>query len=138
MAKAMRRKINVFLNGVGGLTKADVQGKTVQTLFDIPVAVSDNISIAENCDKLYGSTYGYEYTTPTATSDAATTIFILRFSPEACCGIQSLPVTVEKLGSLETKDATRVRIKWYPGLMLQSIITCAKVTGILVTGTVAA
>jgi len=138
MSKAMRRYINVFLNGVGGLTKEAIQGKTVQTLFDIPIGVSDNILNTENNDKLYGSTYGYEYTTPAATSDGATSIFILRFAPEACCGIQSLPITTEKLGSLETKDAERVRIKWYPGLMLQSIITCAKVTGIDVDGTVAA
>jgi hypothetical protein len=140
MAKGMRRYINKYLNGVGGITKTDLQGKTVQTLFDIPVGVSDNISIAENCDKLYGSTYyGYEYTTPAATSDGATSIFILKFAPEACCGIQSGGgIQVEKLGNLETKDASRVRIKWYPGLMLQSIITCAKVTGIDWDGTVAA
>jgi len=42
------------------------------------------------------------------------------------------------MGSLETKDAERVRIKWYPGLMLQSIISAAKVSGILVAGTVTA
>jgi hypothetical protein len=138
MAKGMRRSINKYLNGVGGITKTDLQGKTVQTLFDTPVGVSDNISIAENCDLLYGSTYGYKYTTPTATSDGATSIFLLRFAPESVCGIQSLPITVEKLGNLETKDASRVRIKWYPGLMLQKIITVAKVTGIDWDGTVAA
>ena len=139
MAKAMRRAINKFLNGVGGMTKAEIQGKTVQTLFDIPVFVSDRISIAENCNKLFGSTYGYEHTTPTATSDVSTTIFILRFAPEAVCGIQSGgTINVEKLGSLETKDAERVRIKWYPAIMLQKIISCTKLTGVLYTGTVTA
>jgi hypothetical protein len=138
MAKGMRRSINKYLNGVGGITKGDVQGKTVQTLFDIPVGVSDNILITENCDKAYTTYYGFEYTTPAATSDGATSIFVLKFAPESCCGIQSLPITVEKLGNLETKDASRVRIKWYPGLMLQKIITVAKVTGIDWDGTVAA
>ena len=139
MAKAMRRAINVFLNGVGGLTKEAIQGKTVQTLFDIPIAVSDYISVAENCDKVFGSTYGYQHTTPSATSDVSTTIFVLRFAPEAVCGIQSGgTIQVERLGSLETKDAERVRIKWYPAVMLQKIITVGKLTGVLYTGTVAA
>ncbi len=139
MAKGMRRYINVFLNSVGGLTKSEIQGKTVQTLFDIPVGVSDNISVAENCDLLYGSTYGFAHTTPAATSDGATTIFVLTLSEEACCGIQSDGgIKVEKLGNLETKDASRVRIKWYPAIMLQKIITCTKLTGIDWDGIVAA
>jgi len=50
-----------------------------------------------------------------------------------------MPITVDQIGKLETKDAERVRIKWYPGLMLQNIITSSKVTGIdAVTQTVAA
>ena len=139
MSKAMRRNLNKYLNGVGGITKAEVQGKTVQTLFDIPVAVSDYIIDTEDATKDYGNgKYGFDYTVGTAkstTSDAATTIFALHFAPEGVCGIQSLPITVENLGALETKDAVRVRIKWYPGLMLQSIISAAKVSGILVAGT---
>lgn len=140
MAKGMRRSINKYLNGVGGITKAEIQGKTVQTLFDIPVAVSDNISIAENCDLLYGATYyGYAYTTPAATSDGATSIFLITFAEDSCCGVQSEGgIQVKKLGDLETKDAQRVRIKWYPALMLQKIITCTKLTGIDWDGTVAA
>jgi len=142
MSKAMRRGINKYLQGVGGLTKIAAEGKTVQTLFDIPIAVSDYIIDTEDATKNYGNgTYGFDYTTGTAkttTSDAGTTIFVLRFAPEAVCGLQSLPITVERMGSLETKDAERVRIKWYPGLMLQSIISAAKVSGILVAGTVTA
>ena len=144
MTKMMRRYINVFLNGVGGLTKEMVQGKTVQTMFDIPVAVSDRLSDDEACDLSYGAVagsggYGHNYGEGRALGDDddSTSIFILRFAPEAVCGLQSLPITVEKLGNLETKDAQRVRIKWYPSLMLQSIITCSKVTGIDPDGVVA-
>ncbi len=139
MSKAMRRNLNKYLNGVGGMTKAMISGKTVQTLFDVPVAVSDYIIDTEDATKDYGNgTYGFDYTVGTAkstTSDLATTIFVLHFAPDGVCGIQSLPVTVEEPIKLETKDAVRVRIKWYPGLMLQSIITAAKVSGILVAGT---
>lgn len=138
MSKTMRRYINKYLNGVGGITKSEVQGKSVQTLFDVPVVVSDYISSAENCNQLLGSYYGFEPTTPAATSDGATSIFVLKFAPESCCGIQSGgTINVTKLGPLETKDAERVRIKWYPGVMLQKIITCTKVTGIDMDGTVA-
>ncbi len=142
MSKTMRRKINQYLNAVSGVTKTEVQGKTLQTICDIPIAVSDYIINTEDADLSYGGpAHGFTYTVGTAkstTSDNATTIFCLKFAPEGVCGIQSLPITVERLGSLETKDATRVRIKWYPGLMLQRIIWASKVTGILVTGTVTA
>ena len=47
-------------------------------------------------------------------------------------------ITTDRIGNLETKDAKRTRIKWYPGLMLQSLISCSKVTGIDADGTVAA
>lgn len=140
MSKAMRRGINKYLNGVGGITKEASQGKTVQTLFDVPIAVSDWIIDTEDATLDYGDgTYGFDYTVGTAkstTSDVATTIFVLRFAPEAFCGLQSMPITVERVGSLETKDAERVRIKWYPSIMLQQIISCAKVSGVLVAGVV--
>jgi len=139
MSKALRRYINKFLNGVGGITKTDIQGKTVQTLFDVPVAVSDYVSNGESCDLDYNSSnYGHNYADGTGLGDddGATSIFVLQFGPKALCGVQSLPITTEKFDKLETKDASRVRIKWYPSIMLQSIISCAKVTGIDYDGTV--
>lgn len=134
MTKQSRRNLNEYLNGVGGITKEAVQGKTVQTLFDVPIAISDYLSNDEACDSVYyySGNYGHDYAdgTALANDDDGTTVFVLRFAPEAVCGLQSLPITTERLGSLETKDAERVRIKWYPSLMLQSIITCAKYSGI--------
>ena len=145
MSKLMRREINQYLHAAGGITYVDQANARVQTLFGVPVAVTDEISDNEDCTKQYGTLYGFDYTmattfTPTATTAAGTTIFVLRFAPEAVCGLQSGGgITVERLGSLETKDAERVRIKWYPGLMLQSIISASKVTGIAtVTQAVAA
>ncbi|MCJ7743297.1 MAG: hypothetical protein MUO99_01885, partial [Dehalococcoidales bacterium] len=147
MSKAMRRAINKYLHGVGGITYADGANGRIQQLFGINVAVSDYISNDEDATTAYGTNeaaaavYGHSYTDGIAlgtTSDSATSIFVLQFAPDACCGIQSLPITTERLGPLETKDAERVRIKWYPGVMLQNIVTCSKVTGILVAGTVTA
>lgn len=138
MSKAMRRGINKYLHGAGGITYEDFANKRVQTLFGVPVGVSEYISDAENCDKDYGTYFGFEHTTPAATSDGATTIFILSFGPKACCGTQNGTITTVPLGDLETKDANRYRIKWYVSLMLQNILTCAKITGVDFDGVVAA
>ena len=145
MSKRMRRHINKYLNGVGGITKMDIQGGSVQTLFDVPVAVSDHIRDNEAADLQYGSNeagtavYGHNYADGDgADDDGASTIFCLRFAPEAVCGIQSKPLSVIKIGDLEAKDAQRVRIVWYPGLMFQKLISSSKVTGIDVDGVVAA
>tara|TARA_Y100000310_G_scaffold344779_1_gene459454 strand:+ start:518 stop:1510 length:993 start_codon:yes stop_codon:yes gene_type:complete len=142
-SKLMRRSINKYLNGVGGITKGDVQGKTVQTLFDVPMVVSDHIRNNESADLQYGTNeaaaavYGHNYADSAGgDDDGGTSIFFLRFAPEACCGIQSLGITTDRIGNLETKDAQRVRIKWYPGLMLQNLVSCAKVTGADADGTV--
>jgi len=134
MTKQMRRNINKYLITAGGITHSDLANRRVQTLFEIPVAVSDYLSDDENVNEnYYGTVYGHEYEegTALATDENSTTIFILRFAPEACCGLQSGGgLTTEKWDKLETKDASRVRIKWYPSLMFQNILTCAKVTGI--------
>ena len=146
MSKQMRRSINKYLNGVGGMTKEMIGGKTVQTLFDVPIAVTDWIADNESAYLQYGTNesgtavYGHNYAdTPGEDDDGGTTIFVLRFGPKQFTGLQSGGgLMVENLGALETKDATRVRIKWYPSVMLQQIISCTKVTGIDVDGTVAA
>jgi len=134
MTKQLRRNINKYLNAVGGITKAEHMGESVQTLFGIELAVSDHLSDNESCDLDYDSSgqYGHQYTDGTGLGDddSATSVFVLQFAPDAFCGIQSMPVTTEKFAKLETKDAARVRIKWYPGIMLQNILSCSKVTGI--------
>lgn len=145
MSKLMRRNINKYLRGVGGITYQDAGQGRIQELFGVPVAVSDFISNTEDCTKDYGpaagvNEFGHDYTQGTPyTASTSTTIFVLQFAPDAVCGIQSLPITTKKMGDLETKDAERVRIKWYPGLMFQNIVTASKVTGIdAVTQAVAA
>jgi hypothetical protein len=39
---------------------------------------------------------------------------------------------VERVGSLETKDATRTRIKWYSSLALFNAVKLANLTGVRV------
>jgi len=130
MSKQMRRNANKYLVAAGGISYDDKANKRVQTLLGIPVGVSDYIKDTENCDKNFGTYFGYEPTTPAATSDASTSIFILSFDVKGCCGLQNGDITTVPLGDLEIKDASRWRIKWYVSMMLQNILSCAKVTGL--------
>lgn len=139
MSKMMRRYINKYLHGVGGITYQDAANGRIQTLFETPVMVSDYVRDTENVLNAYVSTTDYGYDVDVTTTDVATSIFILGFGPKALQGIQAGPITIEEVTeTLETKDASRYRIKWYVSLMLQNILTCAKVTGVDPDGTVAA
>jgi len=138
MTKQMRRYINKYLHGVGGITYQDAANARVQTLFGIPVAVSDYLVDTENVLQAYVSTTDWGHDVDVETTDVATSIFILSFGPQACQGLQSGIPDVEVFEKLETKNASRYRIVWYPSLMLQNILTCVKVTGIDVDGAVAA
>jgi hypothetical protein len=146
MSKLMRRYINKYLNGVGGITKTEIMGKTVQTLFDVPVVTDDRVSDDESADLAYGTNeagttvYGHNYADGIAIGDDdnATSIFVVKFAPYALCGCQNSAPVTEDVGKLENKDAERLRIKWYASVMLQKIITCAKVTGVDPDGTVTA
>jgi len=144
MSKMMRRYINVYLRAAGGITYDDRANKRVQTIFGIPVDPSDYISDNENCNHQYSADadqdFGFEFNPAThaKVGDGATSIFIVSFDPKACCGVQNGAMTTVPLGNLETKDASRWRIKWYVSMMLQNILSCSKITGIDVDGAVAA
>jgi|TARA_R110000751_G_scaffold43889_5_gene100880 hypothetical protein len=140
MTKQMRRSINVYLKSVGGLTYDESANKRVQTILEVPVHVSDFLSNDEACDKDYGNGYGHQPTDGTALGDDdnSTSIFALQFGAKALSGVQSMGITTEKFAKLENKDGARTRIKWYPGLMMQSIISCSKLTGLQPAGTVTA
>jgi len=129
MSKQMRRNINKWLVAAGGISYDDRANKRVQTVLGVPVGVSDYVKDTENLTKDFGTYFGYEPTTP-AVADDGTSIFVFSFGPKQCCGTQNGTITIVPLGDLETKDASRWRIKWYVSCMLQSIISCSKVTGI--------
>ena len=145
MSKLMRRSINKYLHGVGGISYMDAADRRIQTLFEVPVQVNEHIRDNESADLQYGTNeastavYGHNYADGAGDDDdGGTSIFVLTLGGKALNGIQSGPLTVEPLGSLETKDATRTRLKWYVSIMLQSVIQCSKVTGIDADGVVAA
>ena len=66
-------------------------------------------------------------------SSGATTssIYAVKFgTAEGVAGLQSGGIQVEPVGELETKDATRWRVKWYASLAVFSMLGIARVKGI--------
>jgi len=132
MSKKMRRYLNVYFDSIGDKMPSVITsfGQTVPSFDGIPIAVSDHISDAETVSS---SAFGAR------TGGGATSIFILSFAPEACCGVQgSTGLKVIPLGDLETKDAQRFRVRWPCVLKLKNLRSCAKLDGVDVDGTVAA
>jgi len=136
MSKLMRRSINTYRQAAGGITYTDLGNRRVEELFGLPVYACDFVRDTENILNSYTTAAKYGYDNDVTTADDGTSIFVLSFAPQACCGLQKGPLTIESFDKLETKDASRYRIKWYVSIMCQNILTCAKVTGIDPDGTV--
>jgi hypothetical protein len=90
-------------------------GQMVQYYDGVPVGVSDYISDAKTV----------------GTSADCSTIYAMQFGEGALAGLTAPGgLTVETIGSLETKDATRTRVKWYVSTALFNTIKVAKLTGV--------
>jgi hypothetical protein len=48
---------------------------------------------------------------------------------EGALGLEHGGIQIEQVGELETKDATRWRIKWYAGMSVMSMLGVARVKG---------
>lgn len=67
------------------------------------------------------------------TQGSATTtssIYAVRFGPDALSGIQTGPVDVRDLGEIETKPAYRTRVEWYSGLCIKHPRAVARLKGV--------
>jgi len=124
MSRRSRRKINALVRASGGLmeTDRDQWGNFVQYWDGIPIGVSDWIL----------DTHVLTDSVETATTGGVcSTIYALQVGEGALCGLTSPGfVTVEPIGSLETKDATRNRIKWYVSLALFSSVKAGALIGV--------
>jgi HK97 family phage major capsid protein len=125
MSRRSRRKINALVRASGsGIveTERDQWGNFVQLWNGIPVTVDDYIL---DTHTVSGSVE------TAATGGACSTIYAMQFGEGALCGLTSPGhITVEPVGSLETKDASRTRIKWYVSLALFSSIKAAALIGV--------
>jgi len=124
MSRRSRRKINALVRAAGGMieTDRDRWGNFVQLWDGIPIGVNDWIL---DTHTLSG---GVETATTGGTSS---TIYAFQMGEGALCGLTGPGhLTVEPIGSLETKDASRTRIKWYCSLALFSSIKSAALIGV--------
>jgi hypothetical protein len=124
MSRRSRRKLNALVRAAGSMmeTDRDNWGNFVQLWDGIPIGVNDWIL---DTHVLSG---GVETAT---TGGTCSTIYAFQMGEGALCGLTGPGhLTVEPIGSLETKDASRTRIKWYCSLALFSSIKAAALIGV--------
>jgi len=117
MSRRSRRKLTALSRAAGGVLVTDRNqfGQMVEFYDAIPVGVCD--WIADN--KTVGS------------STDCSTIYALKFGEGAVAGLTSPGgLQVERVGSLETRDASRTRVKWYVSIAVFNAIKLAKLIGV--------
>jgi hypothetical protein len=119
MSRRTRRSLNVLARTSGSFLEADRDefGQMVQFYDGIPIGINDYIAD----DQTVGE------------SDDCSTVFALQLGEGGLLGLTAPGgLTVERVGSLETKDATRIRVKWYASLALFNTVKLAKLIGVRV------
>ena len=123
MSRRSRRKINTLVRAGGGMmdTDRDSWGNFIQLWDGIPIGVNDWILDTHVVtDSLETATTGGD----------CSTIYAVQFGEGALCGLTSPGfLQVEPIGSLENKDASRTRVKWYCSLALFSSVKAAVLIG---------
>ena len=116
MSRRSRRKITTLMRALGSIeVSQDDFGNFVHLYNGIQIAINDWISDAQ--------TQG--------TSSDCSSIYAFQMGEGALCGLTSPgQLQVERVGSLESKDATRNRIKWYCSLALFSTVKLAELIGV--------
>ncbi len=124
MSRRSRRKINTLVRAAGGMmqTDQDKWGNFVQLWDGVPIGVNDWIL---DTHVLSG---GVETDT---TGGTCSTIYAVQLGEGALCGLTGPGyLQAEPIGSLESKDASRTRVKWYVSLALFSSIKAAALIGV--------
>ena len=118
MSRRSRRKLGALSRATGsGLLETDRNefGMMVHYYDGIPIGVNDWISDAKTV----------------GTSADCSTIHSLQIGEGATVGLSGPGgLQVERVGSLEAKDATRTRVKWYVSIALFNTLKLSKLTGV--------
>ena len=117
MAKRTRRKLSSLRRASGNLleTGLDAFGRHVTIYDGVPIFVDDFLPVNE---------------TQGTSGTVCSSIYAVKFGTAGLMGLENGGIQVETVGELETKDATRHRIKWYCGLAQFSIYGLARLAGI--------
>jgi len=116
----MSRRTRRTLNNLGratGLLEADRDefGRTIQFYDGIPIGVSDYISDAQE----------------QGAAEDCSSVYAMQFGEGGLAGLTGPGgLTVEHVGSLESKDATRIRVKWYVAIALFNALKLARLAGV--------
>ena len=118
MSRRSRRKLSSLSRAAGsGVLETDRNqfGQMAQYYDGIPIGVNDWISD----DKTVG------------TSQDCSTIYAVQYGEGAIAGLTGPGgLQVERVGSLEVKDATRTRVKWYVSVAVFNALKLAKLSGV--------
>ena len=118
MSRRSRRKLSALGRAAGsGVVVADRNQLGMMTDYydGIPVGVSDYVNDAKTV----------------GTSRDCSTIYALQWGEGAVAGLTAPGgLQMERVGSLETKDATRVRVKWYVAIAVFNSLKLAKLSGV--------
>ena len=118
MSRRSRRKLSALGRAAGsGVVVADRNQLGMMTDYydGIPVGVSDYVSDAKTV----------------GTSRDCSTIYSVQWGEGAVAGLTAPGgLQMERVGSLETKDATRVRVKWYVAIAVFNSLKLAKLSGV--------
>jgi hypothetical protein len=117
MAKRTRRKLSSLRRSSGNLLETDVDAFGRRALFydGIPIVVDDWIPVDEDQG---------------TSTDQCSSIYAVKFGSQGIMGIENGGIQIEEVGELETKDATRHRIKWYAAIIQLSELGLARLEGI--------
>jgi len=123
MNKNIRRRLAQHLRLKGSYATArDDYGRMNMVWGDIPIIVTDWLTQTET---IASDAYSAE------TGGATSSIFAIRFgSGDGLVGIQNGGIQTEYWDKLESKDASRVRIKWYVSQALYSTKALARLDGL--------
>jgi hypothetical protein len=119
MSRRTRRGLNTLAraSASSGLMEQDRDefGRMVTYYDGIPVAVNDYISDVKTV----------------GTSVDCSTVYALQFGEGGLVGLTGPGgLSIERVGSLETKDATRVRVKWYVSMALFNALKLSRLIGV--------
>jgi Phage capsid family len=118
LSKRSRRKLKTLRRNAANVMEVDIDqfGRRVEYYDGIPLVVDDFI--------LDNRTVG-------TSSGICSTMYAVQFGYQrGVMGIHNGGVQVEEVGALETKDATRRRVKWYAAMVNFRDIAAAALEGI--------
>jgi hypothetical protein len=122
MRRGTRRAYVALLRAAGGIQPAMIQHKN----FDVPVLSHNGVPILCNdwlpADEVQG------------TGTTTCSVYAVRANEmdglHGLYGGAAAGVRVEDIGTVQNKDATRTRLKWYVGMCLKSTLSLARLKGI--------